>query len=209
MMEKPFIIGITGGSGSGKTRFLKELLEGFDGRFVTCISQDDYYRPREYQLVDKNGELNFDRPESIDYEHFASDLKALSEGKAIRKQEYTFNNPDVEPKEIVRKSAPVILVEGIFIFHYERISELIDLKIFIDAKDYIKLQRRLKRDREERGYDADDVLYKYENHIMPSYHKYIAPYKEEADLVVPNNKAFDKALDVLRGLIHSKIIDQG
>ncbi|OEK03198.1 uridine kinase [Roseivirga sp. 4D4] len=205
-MEKPYIIGITGGSGSGKTRFLKQLIEGFDGRYVTCISQDDYYRPREYQLVDKNGELNFDRPESIDYEHFATDLKELSEGRSIKKEEYTFNNPNAEAKTLVRKSAPVILVEGIFIFHYKKIAELIDLKIFIDARDYVKLQRRLKRDREERGYDADDVLYKYENHIMPSYQKYIEPYKEEADLVVPNNKDFDKALHVLKAAIQSKIM---
>lgn len=208
-MEKPYIIGITGGSGSGKTRFLKQLLEGFDGRHVTCISQDDYYRPREYQLVDKNGELNFDRPESIDYEHFATDLKALSEGKSIQKDEYTFNNPNAEAKTLVRKSAPVILVEGIFIFHYKKIAELIDLKIFIDARDYVKLQRRLKRDREERGYDADDVLYKYENHIMPSYQKYIEPYKESADLVVPNNKDFDKALHVIKSAIKSKIMTEG
>ncbi len=205
-MEKPYIIGITGGSGSGKTRLLKQLLEGFDGRYVTCISQDDYYRPREYQLVDKNGELNFDRPESIDYEHFASDLRALSEGKSIQKEEYTFNNPSAEAKTLVRKSAPVILVEGIFIFHYKKISELIDLKIFIDARDYVKLQRRLKRDREERGYDADDVLYKYENHIMPSYQKFIEPYKEEADLVVPNNKDFENALHVIKAAINSKIL---
>lgn len=208
-MEKPYIIGITGGSGSGKTLFLKQLLEGFDGRHVTCISQDDYYRPREYQLVDKNGELNFDRPESIDYEHFAADLKALSEGKSIQKDEYTFNNPNAEAKVLVRKSAPVILVEGIFIFHYKKIAELIDLKIFIDARDYVKLQRRLKRDREERGYDADDVLYKYENHIMPSYQKYIEPYKESADLVVPNNKDFDKALHVIKSAIKSKIMTEG
>lgn len=206
MMEKPYIIGITGGSGSGKTRFLKELISEFDGADVTCISQDDYYRPREYQLVDKNGELNFDRPESIDYEHFATDLKALSEGKSVEKLEYTFNNPDATPKTLIRMSAPVILVEGIFIFHYKKISELIDLKIFIDARDYVKLQRRLKRDREERGYDADDVLYKYENHIMPSYQKFIEPYKEQADLVVPNNRDFEKALDVLKSAIRSKIM---
>ena len=100
-------------------------------------------------------------------------------------------------------------MEGIFIFHYKKISELIDLKIFIDAKDYIKLQRRLKRDREERGYDADDVLYKYENHIMPSFQKYIAPYKETADLIVPNNTNFDSALEVIKALITSKIPVKG
>lgn len=204
-MEKPYIIGITGGSGSGKTLFLNQLKKSFDAKTVTCVSQDDYYMPREFQLVDKNGQHNFDRPESIDYEHFASDLKALSDGKEIEKEEYTFNNPNVVPKKIIRRPAPVILVEGIFIFHYKKIAELIDLKIFIDAKDYIKLQRRLKRDREERGYDADDVLYKYENHIMPSFQKYIAPYKETADLIVPNNTGFDSALDVVKAVIQSKI----
>jgi uridine kinase len=204
-MNKPYIIGITGGSGSGKTRFLETLLDGFDENEVTCISQDDYYHPREYQLVDENGEFNFDRPESIDYEHFASDLKQLSEGKEVEKQEYTFNNPNVEPAVIIRKPAPVILVEGIFIFHYPKITNLLDLRIFVDAMDYIKLQRRLKRDREERGYDADDVLYKYENHIMPSYQKYIAPHKDHSDLVVPNNSDFQGAAEVVKAFIQSKL----
>lgn len=204
-MEKPYIIGITGGTGSGKSLFLSSIIKEFDGRDVTCLSQDDYYRPREHQLVDKNGEYNFDRPESIDYEHFAADLKTLSAGKAIEKEEYTFNNPEKKPKLIVRKAAPVILVEGIFIFHYQKIRELIDLKVFIDAKEHIKLKRRLKRDREERGYDANDVLYKYENHIMPSYQKYIYPYKEGADLVIPNNTDFNQALDVIKAFIQSKI----
>lgn len=204
-MDKPYIIGITGGSGSGKTRFLETLLEGFSGDEVTCISQDDYYHPREYQLVDENGEFNFDRPESIDYEHFASDLLQLSQGKEVEKQEYTFNNPDVEPEIIIRKPAPVILVEGIFIFHYPKITNLLDLRVFVDAMDYIKLQRRLKRDREERGYDADDVLYKYENHIMPSYQKYIAPHKDHSDLVVPNNTDFTGAVEVVKAFIKSKL----
>ena len=204
-MEKPYIIGITGGTGSGKTSFKDALLAEFTPEEITCLSQDDYYRPREHQLVDKNGEYNFDRPESIDYEHFASDLKQLSEGKSVEKQEYTFNNPNAVPDVIVRHPAPVILVEGIFIFHYQKIKPLLDLRIFVDAKDYLKLQRRLKRDREERGYDADDVLYKYENHIMPSYQKYIAPYKAESDLVVPNNTDFKNALEVVKAFIRSKV----
>lgn len=202
---KPYIIGITGGTGSGKTLFLSSLLSSFDEQKVTCISQDDYYLPREHQLVDKNGEFNFDRPESIDFEHFAADLKELSEGKHVTKQEYTFNNPEATPKTITRYPAPVILVEGIFIFHYAKVNSLIDLKVFIDAREHIKLKRRLKRDREERGYDAEDVLYKYENHIMPSYQKYIAPHKEQADIVVPNNDHFDNALSVIKAFIGAKI----
>lgn len=204
-MDKPYIIGITGGTGSGKTSFKDALLKGFRAHEVTCISQDDYYRPREHQLVDRNGEYNFDRPESIDYEYFASDLKCLSEGRAVEKTEYTFNNPAVMPDTKIIKSAPVVLVEGIFIFHYEKVRSLLDLKIFVDARDYLKLQRRLKRDREERGYDADDVLYKYENHIMPSYQKYIAPHKEESDIVVPNNTNFENAVEVVRAFVRAKI----
>ena len=204
-MNKPYIIGITGGSGSGKTLFLKTLLETFDNDLVTCISQDDYYLPREHQLVVRNGEFNFDRPESIDFEHFASDLRELSQGRTVIKEEYTFNNPAARPSTLVRKSAPVILVEGIFIFHYQKIVNMIDLKVFIEAREHIKLKRRLKRDREERGYDADDVLYKYENHIMPSYQKYIAPHKEIADLVVPNNVNFEKAIEVVKAFVGSKI----
>lgn len=202
---KPYVIGITGGTGSGKTSFLSAILESFGEQDITCISQDDYYLPREHQLVDKNGELNFDRPESIDFEHFAADLKELSEGRKVSKLEYTFNNPAATPKTITRFPAPVILVEGIFIFHYTKVNALIDLKVFIEAREHIKLRRRLKRDREERGYDAEDVLYKYENHIMPSFQKYIEPHKEEADIVVPNNESFTNALDVVKAFIHSKI----
>lgn len=204
-MVKPYIIGITGGTGSGKSRFLKLLLEDFEYHQVTCLPQDDYYRPREQQLVDKNGELNFDRPESIDYEHFANDLKALASGKPVEKMEYTFNNPDIEPAILIRKPAPVIIVEGIFVLHYAKVVEQLDLKIFIDAKDTVKLQRRLTRDREERGYGAEDVMYKYENHILPSYEKYIAPHKENADIVIPNNTDFLKALEVIKILIAARL----
>ena len=97
-------------------------------------------------------------------------------------------------------------MEGIFIFHYQKIVNLIDLKIFIEAREHIKLKRRLKRDREERGYEADDVLYKYENHIMPSYQKYIEPHKEIADLVVPNNVDFANALEVVKAFVGQNLL---
>lgn len=204
-MRKPYIIGITGGTGSGKTFFLNSLKKNFDDQSVTCVSQDDYYLPREEQLVDENGQRNYDRPESIDHKHFAKDLNALIEGKEVHKEEYTFNNPDKKPSIIIKQPAPVILVEGIFIFHYAQINELIDLRLYIEAYDEITLARRLKRDKEERGYDEEDVLYKYENHIMPSFKKYIAPYKESAHLIIPNNSSFDQALSVIKSLIQMKI----
>ncbi len=101
-------------------------------------------------------------------------------------------------------SAPVVVVEGIFVLYYPELTDLLDLKIFIDAKDHIKLKRRIIRDKIERGYDLDDVLYRYEMHVMPTYEKYIAPFKNEADLIVPNNSSFDMALDVIRTYLRVK-----
>lgn len=101
----------------------------------------------------------------------------------------------------------MVVVEGIFVLYYPELANLLDLKVYIDAKDHIKLKRRIVRDKVERGYDLDDVLYRYERHVMPTYEKYIAPFKQDADLIVPNNSDFDKALDVIKTFLRSKIGD--
>ena len=97
-----------------------------------------------------------------------------------------------------------MVVEGIFVLYYPELADLLDLKIFIDAKDHIKLKRRIIRDKVERGYDLDDVLYRYEMHVMPTYEKYIEPFKSESDLIVTNNQSFDRALDVIRTYLRAK-----
>ena len=102
--------------------------------------------------------------------------------------------------------APVVVVEGIFVLYYPELTDLLDLKIFLDAKDHIKLKRRIIRDKVERGYDLDDVLYRYEMHVMPTYEKYIEPFKNEADLIIPNNHNFDRALDVIRTYLRSRSV---
>jgi uridine kinase len=107
------------------------------------------------------------------------------------------------------KPATVMVVEGIFVFYREDIRNQFDLKIFIDAEEHIKLSRRIRRDGQERGYDMDDVLYRYENHVMPTYEKYIKPFKNEADLIIPNNLNFDRAMDVLRSYLRAKSARQG
>ena len=204
-MKTPFIIGITGGSGSGKTRFLKSLLNHFSKKEVCLISQDNYYKERAEQPIDDKGVQNFDLPESIDFEAYKDDIISLREGKTVERAEYTFNNPNVEPGKIEMNSAPVIVVEGIFVLYYKDIADMLDLKVFIDAKDHIKLKRRIIRDERERGYDLDDVLYRYEHHVMPTYDKYIKPYKSDADLIIPNRTDFKEALDVLSSFIKSKL----
>ena len=203
-MKKPFIVGITGGSASGKTLFLERLLSSFDPGEVCLISQDNYYKPRHLQPVDPQGIHNFDTPFSIDFEQYATDIRKIQEGETVFREEYTFNNAAKKPKLLTFSPAPVVVVEGIFVLYYPELADLLDLKIFIDAKDHIKLKRRIIRDKVERGYDLDDVLYRYEMHVMPTYEKYIEPFKSESDLIVTNNQSFDRALDVIRTYLRAK-----
>ena len=206
-MKTPYIIGITGGSGSGKTRFLKSLLNQFTADQVCFVSQDNYYKERDKQPIDEKGIKNFDLPDSIDFEEYKNDIIALKEGRSVSRLEYTFNNPSSTPRQIELKPAPVMVVEGIFVLYYQEIADVLDLKVFIEAKDYIKLKRRIIRDDKERGYDLDDVLYRYEYHVMPTYDKYIKPYKMDADIIIPNHTDFSEALAVLTSFIRAKIDD--
>lgn len=206
-MYKPYIIGITGGSASGKTKFLNELLESFSEGQLCLISQDNYYRPRNEQPVDENGVKNFDTPNSIDLVSYANDILSLKNGQTVYRKEYTFNNPNKEPDMLEFKPAPIIIVEGIFVLYYPEVAALLDLKLFIDAEEHLKLKRRIIRDNEERGYDLDDVLYRYENHVYPTYVKYIKPYKGEADIIIPNNRHFDNALNVVKSHLKQKVIN--
>jgi uridine kinase len=204
-MNNPYIVGITGGSASGKTLFLKKLIQSFPENKLCVVSQDDYYKIKDHQPKDLNGIENYDTPDSLDLELFINDLLSLRSGNEVLKLEYTFNQPGVIPKQLVFKPAPIVIVEGIFIFHHPEIANLLDLKIFIDAKEHIKIKRRISRDQTERGYDIHDVLYRYENHVSPTYEKYILPYKDHADIIIPNNLDFTKALNVLTGFLKGKI----
>jgi len=204
-MYKPYLVGITGGSASGKTRFLTQLVNNIDKDSVCLLSQDNYYRDRDDQPIDENGIQNFDLPQSIDEEAYAKDILALKNGEKVTREEYTFNNPNVTPKMLEFNPAPIIVVEGIFVLYYPEVAKLLDLKIFIDTKDHLKLKRRIIRDNEERGYDLDDVLYRYEKHVHPTYEKYIAPFKGDADLIIPNNNRFDNALEVVSTHLQAKV----
>lgn len=186
-MDKPYVIGIAGSSGSGKTFFLNSFLNHFDKDQITLISQDDYYIPANTKTQEENRLYNFDLPTAIDRTAFFKDIKDLFEGKTIYKEEYTFNNPNIKPKMMEIKPAPILIVEGLFIFHYTEINELLNYRVFLDADEEVALERRLKRDLVERGYDHDDVMYKWINHVVPSYNEFLLPYRSICDKVIVNN----------------------
>jgi uridine kinase len=200
-----FTIGIAGGSGSGKTRFITDLAHHFTSEEICLISMDHYYKPLHQQPLDKKGIENFDLPKSIDCDALREDILKLKQGEVVIKDEHTFNNPQTKPKQLTFKPAPILLVEGLFVQYFEEIEKELDLKIFIEAKDHIKLGRRIKRDKQERGYDLEDVLYRYEHHTMPVYDQLIEPLKHKADLVIPNNSDFKAAIDVLKGFLRLKL----
>ncbi|WP_223274528.1 uridine kinase family protein [Salibacter halophilus] len=203
MDYEPYIIGIAGGSASGKTSFLKDLKRNMPKGSVCIISQDNYYKPIEEQKIDENGQVNFDLPDSINRIQFYRDLISIRKGEEITIKEYTFNNKKKTPGLIRVQPAPIIIMEGLFIFHYEEIRKALDLRVFIDAREHVKLERRIKRDIEERGYPEKDVRYQWNNHVVPSYKKYLEPYRDDSHIIITNNSHYRKGLEVL--VNHMKI----
>jgi len=205
-MQAPLIIGVTGGSGSGKTRFLKELTKEFTTDEVCLITQDNYYRPRNEQPTDDQGIQNFDKPESIDHKLLFQNIVALKNNRPVEISEYTFNNPKATGRNLTFKPAPVLIVEGLMVFYWDNIRSLIDLSVFIEASDLIKIKRRITRDAKERGYDLDDVLYRYEHHVAPFYNQFLRPLKENMDIIIPNNTNFEKGMNVVSAYIRNHLI---
>ncbi len=204
MQSDSYIIGIAGGSGSGKTSFIHSIKEFFSDEELCIISQDNYYQEREKQVIDENGIRNFDLPSSIIADDFYRDLNKLAAGESIEREEYVFNNAEKEPSIIRLNPAQVIIAEGLFVFAEERLKDLYNLKIMIHATDDKKIIRRIKRDRIERNYPLEDVLYRYEKHVIPSYNAHIFPHLEDADIIINNNVSYDNALDVLCTFIRAK-----
>lgn len=207
MENNHLLIGITGGSGSGKTSLMKALKAKFSTEEVCFIAQDDYYRPRDAQKRDKHGIKNFDRPKSIDKHSFYEDIVSLIQNKRVERNEYTFNNDLVTPGKLIFDPAPVIIVEGIFVLHFKQIRKLLDIRVFLHAKENLKVIRRIKRDQLERNYPLDDVLYRYEHHVLPTFEKYILPYIDDCDIIINNNRQFDVGLDILSRFIRQWLSD--
>lgn len=202
-MEKkhPFVIGISGGSGSGKSSFVEGLKQRFEGQEICFLSQDMYYKSRNDQKVDPKGIRNFDLPESILREEFLRDVQRLMKGECVTREEYTFNNDKVTARSLEYHPGKVLVLEGLFVFYFKEIFELLDLSVFIEAREDLKIIRRILRDQEERNYPLDDVLYRYQHHVSPSYESYIKPYRSQVDLIINNNKNYKRGLMVLEWVI--------
>jgi uridine kinase len=151
--------------------------------------------------AEENKLYNFDLPSTIDSQLFIEHINTLIAGQSVFKKEYTFNNATVTPKILELKPAPIIIIEGLFILHFKAISDMLDLKIFLDAEEEIAFQRRLKRDLVERGYSEEDITYKWENHVVPAYKEYLLPFRDDCHNVVSNNNNIaDEIIEISKSI---------
>ena len=198
---KRYVLGISGCSGSGKSEILKKLSDKINSNLVSIISQDNYYKKRDSQLIDLNGFHNFDLPESINKKKFYDDISKLISGKNIEYFEYNYNNPKLKSNKKKIISNPIIIVEGLFVFHYKKINNLFNSRVFIDAELDLMIKRRLNRDLNERGYDKNDVEYRYKNHVIPAFKKFTKPYKNASNLIINNNKSIELSVTKLSNFL--------
>lgn len=199
------IIGICGGSGSGKTTLLRRLSDYYKVFNPSIFSMDNYYKPIQMQHVDENGQVNFDMPSALFEERLISDLESLLHGNAIEVKEYHFNAPLDKHVLITVEPSELIIVEGLFSFHYDAVRSKIDFSIFIDVDLDVQLDRRLYRDQETRGYSRDAILYQWRNHVIPCYNSYLLPYKDDADFQFRNDYRSDEDFEKLVASLNQKI----
>jgi uridine kinase len=206
MAKNPFVIGICGGSGSGKTTLLKRLSESFSNLSTAVFSMDNYYFPIEKQGKDKNGIVNFDLPTALNEKKLTSDLLKLIQGEPIEVKEYFFNSPPDKNVLITIEPAEILIVEGLFLFHYKDVFSAINYSVFVDVDHKIQLDRRLYRDQETRGYKRTDILYQWDNHVLPCYEQFIEPYRGKANFIFRNDHNADSDFDSLRNNLMQNVI---
>ncbi len=200
-----YIIGITGGTASGKTTFVKELLGQCNANWVNIISQDDYYKPLDgLSLLEKN-KINFDHPKALDFDLLEKHILSLKKGEVIKKPIYSFETHDRLKKTVSIKPKPILILEGILALSVSKIKTLCDYTIFVNASEEIRQERRLKRDMEERGRTKESILEQFDTNIHPMHRKFIEPLKNEVNLIVDGTKKFKEPIQTIVSLIEKKI----
>ena len=200
-----FVIGITGGTGCGKTTVVNQIVKELSEGEVTIISQDSYYRDMSHLPYSERVKMNFDHPNSIDFELLKKHLEELKQGKSVQSPIYSFVEHNRTGETILVKPTKVIIVEGILIFSHADIRNLFDIKIYVHADSDERLIRRIKRDTTERGRDVEEVLNRYQTTLKPMHLQFIEPAKEYADIIIPNNKRNNVAIDIIKTIVHNRI----
>ncbi|KAF2328989.1 MULTISPECIES: uridine kinase [Flavobacterium] len=199
------IIGIAGGTGSGKTTVVHQIMNELPHTEVGVISQDSYYKETTNLSFDERALINFDHPRAIDFELLVKHLKALKAGETIDQPVYSFIQHNRTDDTVSTHPRKVMIVEGILILTNPELRDMFDIKVFVHADSDERLIRRLKRDISERGRDIDEVLNRYQTTLKPMHEQFIEPSKAFADIIIPNDKYNTVAIDVVRAVINQRI----
>jgi len=199
------IIGITGGTGSGKTTVVKQIIDKLSEKDITVISQDSYYKDTSNLTYEERTKINFDHPKSIDFDLLIEHLTLLKKGITINQPVYSFVEHNRVAKTTLTSPKKVVIVEGILIFSNPQLRDLFDIKIFVHADSDERLIRRVKRDIAERGRDLNEVLNRYQDTLKPMHQQFIESTKEYADIIIPNNKFNTVGINIVKTIISEKL----
>ena len=200
------IIGIAGGTGSGKTTVVHQIMNELPETEVGIISQDSYYKENHNLSFEERSLINFDHPRAIDFELLVAHLKELKAGNNINQPVYSFVTHNRTDDTVFTHPRKVMIVEGILILANAELRELFDVKIYVHADSDERLIRRLRRDIAERGREMDEVLSRYQTTLKPMHEQFIEPTKAFADIIIPNDKYNTVAIDVVRAVINQRIL---
>lgn len=201
------VIGIAGGTGSGKTTVVRKLMEHLPKEEVTIIPQDSYYKDSGHLPLEERLEINFDHPDSIEWELLIKQLKELKEGKTVEQPIYSYLTCTRQEETIPLDPCQVIIVEGILILYHEELRDLFDLKVFVDADADDRLIRVIARDIVERGRSVNKVMERYALTVKPMHEQFIEPSKRHADIIVPQGGENHIAIDILKKYIEKNLAD--
>jgi len=208
---EPFVIGVCGGSASGKTTVANKIISELGVPWVTLLSMDSFYKvlnEKQHQAAALN-EYNFDNPDAFDFELLFKTLQRLKEMKKVEVPIYNFMTHRRETKTVSMYGANVIIFEGILAFHMENIRNILDMKVFVETDSDVRLARRLKRDISNRGRDIHGVMQQYENHVKPAYDRYIAPTMTYADIIVPRGGENQVAINLIVQHVQTQLTNRG
>lgn len=201
------IIGIAGGTGSGKTTVVHQIMNELPETEVGIISQDSYYKANNNLSMDERALINFDHPRAIDFDLLCVHLKELKAGNSIHQPVYSFVHHNRTDDYVLTHPRKVMIVEGILILSNPELRDLFDIKVFVHADSDERLIRRLKRDIADRGRDMNEVLNRYQTTLKPMHEQFIEPSKAYADIIIPNDRYNTVAIDIVRTVINKKIND--
>ena len=199
------IIGVFGGTGSGKTTIVNQIVSDFNASDIQVISQDAYYKDNSNITYEARCLLNFDHPEAIDFELLYQHLSALKNGETIEQPVYNFKTHNRTDKTLEISPKKILILEGILIMNYPKLRSLLDLKVFIDTNTDMRMERRVKRDISERGRTPKEVMDRYLNTLKPMHDQFIEPMKIHADMVIENHENASINLNMLIAKIKSLI----